>query len=149
MKSERIRIKLQKLVINFEQELLSENLRNKVLALIPCFNHLRELGKSLIPSEVARSARDRILHYFLKYPHVIIQGDELLVVSGIQEYARRVRELKIQFGWSIISGVTAKEMYAENEFPLRDITPESGTFGLHPNFKKAGQRCRFPMAACK
>ncbi len=125
MKSERIRIKLQKLVINFEQELLSENLRNKVLALIPCFNHLRELGKSLIPSEVARSARDRILHYFLKYPHVIIQGDELLVVSGIQEYARRVRELKIQFGWSIISGVTAKEMYAENEFPLKDITPES------------------------
>jgi len=125
MKSEKIRKKLQKLIINFEQELESENLRKKVLALIPCFNHLRELGKSLIPANVARSARDRILHYFLKYPRVIIKGDELLVVSGIQEYARRVRELKIQFGWSIISGVTAKEMYSENEFPLKNINPES------------------------
>jgi len=125
MKSEEIRKKLQELIINFEQELESENLRKKVLALIPCFNHLRELGKSLIPADIARSARDRILYYFLKYPRVIIKGDELLVVSGIQEYARRVRELKIQFGWSIISGVTAKEMYAENEFPLKNINPES------------------------
>ncbi len=125
MKTEKIRKKLQELLINFEEELASDNLRKKVLALIPCFNHLRDLGKSLIPADVARSARDRILHYFLKYPRVIINGDELLVVSGIQEYARRVRELKIQFGWSIVSGVTAKEMYAENEFPLKNINPES------------------------
>jgi len=68
MKSEEIRKKLQELIINFEQELESENLRKKVLALIPCFNHLRELGKSLIPADIARSARDRILYYFLKYP---------------------------------------------------------------------------------
>ncbi len=125
MNSEEIREKLQELIINFEQELESENLRKKVLALIPCFNHLRELGKSLIPADVAKSARDRILHYFLNYSRIIIKGDELLVISGIQEYARRVRELKIQFGWSIVSGVTAKEMYAENEFPLKNINPES------------------------
>lgn len=125
MKSEKIREELLKIIINFERELASDNLRKKVLALIPCFNHLRDLGKSLIPADAARSARDRILHYFLKYPRIIIKGDELLVVSGIQEYARRVRELKIQFGWSIVSGVTAKEMYAENEFPLKNINPES------------------------
>lgn len=125
MNSEEIRKKLQELIINFEQELASGDLRKQVLALIPCFNHLRELGKSLVSADVARSARDRILHYFLKYPRVIIKGEELLVVSGIQEYARRVRELKIQFGWSIVSGITAKEMYAENEFPLKNINAES------------------------
>lgn len=65
------------------------------------------------------------MHYFLKYPCVIIKGEELLVVSGIQEYARRVRELKIQFGWSIISGMTAKDMYAENEFPIKGVTQGS------------------------
>ena len=107
MESEKIRKQLQQLISNFEEELQSGNLRRKVLALIPCFHHLRDLGKSLIPSTIARSARDRILHYFLKYPGVIISGDELLVVSGIQEYARRVRELKVQFGWSIVSGLTA------------------------------------------
>lgn len=125
MNSEEIRKKLQELIINFEQELVSGNLRQQVLALVPCFNYLRELGKSLVSPDVARSARDRILHYFLKYPRVVIKGDELLVVSGIQEYARRVRELKIQFGWSIVSGITAKEMYAENEFPLKNVNPES------------------------
>lgn len=125
MKSEKIRKKLQELIVNFEHELGSGDLRGKVLALVPCFRHLRELGKSLIPAEVAKSARDRILHYFLKYPRVILSGNELLVVSGIQEYARRVRELKVQFGWSIVSGVTAKEMATENEFFLKDVDSES------------------------
>jgi len=89
--------------------------------LVPCFHHLRELGKSLIPRAVARSARDRILHYFIKYPGIVISGDELLVVSGIQEYARRVRELKVQFGWPIVNGVTAKQMAEEDELPLKGI----------------------------
>ncbi|WP_040015852.1 hypothetical protein [Desulfobacter postgatei] len=110
MNSEEIRKQLHALLTNFEQELKSDSLRNKVLLLVPCFQHLRELGKSLIPATIARSARDRILHYFKKYPAFIISGDELLVVSGIQEYARRVRELKVQFGWSIVSGLTAKQM---------------------------------------
>jgi len=121
MTSEEISKNLQNLLVNFEQELKSDSLRNKVLSLVPCFHQLRELGKSLIPREIARSARDRILHYFKKYPAVIIRGDELLVVSGIQEYARRVRELKVQFGWSIVSGLTANQMSDENEFPLPDI----------------------------
>lgn len=64
MKSEKIRKELQELLTNFEQELKSDSLRNKVLSLVPCFNHLRDLGKSLVPSTIARSARDRILHYF-------------------------------------------------------------------------------------
>ncbi len=123
MESEEIRKQLQQLLSNFEEELRSDNLRKKVLALVPCFRHLRELGKSLIPVTRARSARDRILHYFLKYPSVIISSDELLVVAGIQEYARRIRELKVQFGWSIVSGLTVHQMAEENEFPLPlDVT---------------------------
>jgi hypothetical protein len=121
MKSEEIRIDLQRLISNFEQELKSDDLREKVLSLVPCFHLLRDLGKSLIPMDTARSGRDRILHYFLKYPGIVIQGDELLVVSGIQEYARRVRELKVEFGWSIASGLTATQMVEEDEFPLSDI----------------------------
>jgi hypothetical protein len=125
MEAEELRQQLQQLISNFEIELQSNCLRSNVLALIPCFHSLRELGKSLISSVVARSARDRILYYYLKYPFVIINGDELLVVSGIQEYARRVRELKMQFGWSIVSGVTARQMAEENEFPLPDIDVSS------------------------
>jgi len=121
MKSEKIRKQLQQLLANFEEELQSDNLREKVLSLVPCFHLLRDLGKSLIPSTIARSARDRILQYFLKYPGVVIGGDELLVISGIQEYARRIRELKVQFGWSIASGLTTRQMAEENEFPLPNV----------------------------
>ena len=121
MDSEKILQKLHNLIGNFEKELMTENLRDKVLALVPCFHQLRELGQSLIPRDLARSARKRILYYFKKYPSVIIGGDEILVVSGIQEYARRIRELKVQFGWPIINGVTAKQMAEENELSIEDL----------------------------
>ncbi|MFP4546919.1 MAG: HNH endonuclease [Fidelibacterota bacterium] len=121
IKPEKIQRKLLNMLANFEEELKSDDLRNKVLALVPCFNEIRKLGRSLIPNKIASSARERILHYFKKYPGVVISGDELIVVSGIQEYARRVRELKVQFGWSIVSGLTAKQMSKEGEFPLNNI----------------------------
>lgn len=121
MNSEKIRKELQYLIINFEHELTEGDLRSKVLLLIPCFHNLRKLGKSLIPKDSASSARDRILFYFQKYPQTIISGDELLVVSGIQDYPRRVRELKVEFGWSIASGVTAKQMASENELPIENV----------------------------
>ncbi|WP_235937972.1 HNH endonuclease [Endobacterium cereale] len=40
----------------------------------------------------------------------VIDGDELMVVSGIQDYPRRVRELRVQLGWQISSGATFKDM---------------------------------------
>ena len=116
---ESIRREIEELIQNFETELQTGELRPKVLALVSVFHGLRHLGKSLIPSEYAAAARDRLLYYFRKYPRIIINGDELLVVSGIQEYARRLRELRVQFGWSIASGVTIKEMReAEEEVPI-------------------------------
>jgi len=118
---EDIRLELAKLLNNFKKELCKKNLRSKVLALIPALHLLRDLGCSLIPKEKASAARDRILFYFKKYPKTIIHGDELTVVSGIGEWARRLRELRVQFGWSIINGVTAKEMHAEDEFPLSSL----------------------------
>lgn len=124
---EAVRRQVEGLIRNFEAELRSGELRPKVLALIPIFQGLRDLGKSLIPAEYASAARDRILYYLRKYPRTIIDGDELLVVSGIQEYARRVRELRVQFGWAIASGVTIKEILEDeaDEVPdeLKDMTP--------------------------
>ena len=110
---EAVRQKVANLIKNFETELRSGELRPKVLALVPIFQDLRDLGKALIPAHYASAARERILYYFRQYPGTIINGDELLVVSGIQEYARRLRELRVQFGWAIVSGVTVKEMRQE------------------------------------
>jgi hypothetical protein len=107
---ETLRRELARLIENFEAELRSGELRTKVLALIPIFHGLRKLGKALLPAECASAARDRILYYLCNYPRTVISGDELMVVSGIQEYARRVRELRVQLGWTIASGVSIREM---------------------------------------
>lgn len=125
---EAVRQKLANLIENFESELRSGELRSKVLALVPIFHGLRDLGKALIPGQYASAARDRILYYFRKYPGTIISGDELLVVSGIQEYARRLRELRVQFGWAVVSGVTIKEMCEEESEEVPD-----GFKSMRPN----------------
>lgn len=117
---ESIRHELVLLLTNFEHELTASDLRLKVLRLVPAHHLLRDLGSSLIPQQDAASARDRILLYFRKYPGQIIRGDELMVVSGIGEWARRVRELRVEFGWNITTGVTVREMEGEGEYDLQE-----------------------------
>jgi hypothetical protein len=102
----------------FEAALAQEDLRGKVLALIPVVNQVRNLGSSLIPRSEASSAKDRILYYLRRYPRVIISGEELLVVAGISEWGRRVRELRVESGWRIITGQTVREMSAAGDFEL-------------------------------
>ena len=124
--AESIRKELQTLISNFEEELKKAELRPKVLLLVQVLGKFRELGISLSVSDnLARtSARLRILHYFQKYPLTVINGDELFIISGIQEYARRIRELRVQCGWSIVSGLTAKEMYQEDESVIENSKAE-------------------------
>lgn len=111
---ENIRIQLTNLLANYRSELDGGDLRQKVIGLLPAFYLLRDLGSSLIDEPVP-AARDRIIFYLRKYPRQIIPGDELMVVSGISDWPRRIRELRVEFGWSIVSGVTAKELAEAEE----------------------------------
>jgi hypothetical protein len=54
---EAIRKSLVDLLTNFAAELKKSDLRAKVIALIPAFHKLRDLGSSLIPKNEAASAR--------------------------------------------------------------------------------------------
>lgn len=122
---EKLRKELVELLTDFSKQLRSKDLRKKVIALIPAYYKLRDLGSSLIPSTSAASARDRLLHYFRKYPNQLIKGEELMVVAGISEWARRVRELRVEHGWNIVSGVTAREMAEEDEFLVEGVDAAS------------------------
>lgn len=126
--TEAFRGNLVQLLENFERELMKPDLREKVQALVPAYHMLRDLGSSLIPADDGGSGRDRILHYLKRYPKIVIPGDELMVVAGIGEWARRVRELRVQFGWGIATGVTINEMVCEDEFQELD-----GLQQLRPN----------------
>ena len=131
---EMIRETLVALLDGFKHEIEKPDLREKVIALIPAFHKLRRLGCSLLPADAGASARDRVLAYFRRYPHTLINGDELMVVSGIAEWARRLRELRVQYGWAIFSGLTFRQM-AEDADAAGDTEASMdwrATLGVNP-----------------
>lgn len=110
---EKYRRELIALLENFEDHLKCSELRTQVLELVPATDLLQNLGASLIQGPDAGSARTRILAYMQKYVGIVLSGDELMVVAGISEYARRVRELRVEHGWRILTGMTLKNMEPE------------------------------------
>lgn len=116
-----LRQELIELLSNFQNTLAEDDLRTKVQALVPVIHTVADLGSSLIPVEVASSGRERMLHYFTEYPFVVIPGDELRVVAGIDDWARRVRELRTEMGWAILSGKAAQEMESEKDLEIPDV----------------------------
>jgi len=121
-----IRRQLIELLTNFERHLAEDDLRDQVRRLVPANHLLRDMGVSLLPNGNELSARERILAYFRRFPSQVIDGDELMVVAGISEYARRLRELRVEEGWPIMSGITAREMrdaQDEEGLPGEDAAP--------------------------
>ncbi|MEE4212724.1 MAG: HNH endonuclease [Parvularcula sp.] len=125
---------LKLLLDRFIDRIDEGDLREQVRSLIPAVYGLRDLGSGLIPAEGREAARDRILAYLRKFPRTPIDGDELMVVSGIGEWARRVRELRVQFGWTIYTGVTIKELATQQPDFIATIKGELGIdpTGLKP-----------------
>lgn len=109
---EELRGRLIELLENFEEHLNKSELREQVRQLIPANHLLRDMGSSLLRDEAPKAARERILCYLNKHVGVVIEGEELMVIGGISEYARRVRELRVQYGWKIITGNTIRDMEA-------------------------------------
>tara|TARA_Y100000780_G_scaffold231681_1_gene258073 strand:- start:759 stop:1730 length:972 start_codon:yes stop_codon:yes gene_type:complete len=120
---ETLRKELVDLLIKFKSKLLEDDLRDKVKDLISANHLLRDLGSSLINEDDTNSARERILAYFRKYPTTLICGDEIMVVAGISEYARRIRELRVEMGWPIQTGLALKDIIEDDE-GLEDIYPK-------------------------
>lgn len=117
---------IKALLDNFLDRIEQDDLRTQVRNLVPAFHSLRDLGSGLMPELSGEASRERILAYLRKYPRMLIDGDELLVVSGIGEWARRVRELRVEFGWPIYTGVTIQELAEEDEEVIADIEHSLG-----------------------
>ena len=82
--------------------------REKVLKLVELHYQFRCLGVSVAVEEgfSKTSGTSRILSYFTAHVGVILEGAELDVVSGISEYARRIRQLRVEDGYKIVSGAS-------------------------------------------
>lgn len=90
---------------------LDGDLRAVILRLVPVHHAARDLGVSAASrfGIEGASAFERIRVYLLRHEGKPVSGDELQVVSGISEYARRLRELRVEHGYLIVSGASKSE----------------------------------------
>jgi len=84
------------------------DLRGKVLRLVDILATTRKLNIAVVRDSGcdAGDARERIRLYFVQHVSTVLDAKELEVVSGISEYGRRIRELRVQDGYRILSGAS-------------------------------------------
>jgi hypothetical protein len=89
--------------IPFEPATNSAELRQRVTLLVGLWRQIKELGLAHVRAILLQnSAAERILAYLRLFVGNQVEGEELEVISGISEYARRVREWRVEFGWPIL-----------------------------------------------
>jgi len=69
------------------------------------------------------SAHDRLLRYLRNHVGETVGKDELAAVAGISEWARRIRELRVEHGWPIASGATRDDL-RPGEYRLEHDAPD-------------------------
>jgi hypothetical protein len=100
-------------------------IRRDVLRLAEAVQHIRRLGRvRMVNVTSAKAASKRILAYMRLFVGEVIQGKELQVVSGIQEFARRVRELRVQQGYNISTG-NSREDLRPDQYVLESPDPDT------------------------
>jgi hypothetical protein len=83
-------------------------LRDRVKRLADLLVEVKDLNVSSIRDAgvSARVARERLREYLQAHVGETIEGAELEVVGGISDYPRRIRELRVEHGFRIISGAS-------------------------------------------
>jgi hypothetical protein len=86
----------------------------------------RDAIRGLTGASKRPSGRDSILAYISLFVGTDVRREELMVVSGIAEYARRIRELRVQEGYDIVSGTSDRESgVAHGSYRLFSVIPNS------------------------
>jgi hypothetical protein len=83
--------------------------QQRVAKLVEIRHGTDDLGVSVLHNsiECERSARARIEAYLVANVGRVVHSDELAVVSGISEYGRRIRELRVEIGYRIFTGASS------------------------------------------
>lgn len=102
-----------------------DEIRTEVRRLAAMLTGLRTLAKKRLGALTdAAAARDRILSYLKLFVGEVIEGEELQVVGGIQEFARRIRELRVEFGYNVATGVSREELRPD-QYVLESVEPDT------------------------
>jgi hypothetical protein len=112
---ELLRKRLIQLLHDLPERLAHGTVGEQVGELVQVHHHLRDLGASIgatLAPDDSDSGRARIIAYLRAQIGRIVHTDELMIVAGIGDYPRRVRELRTLHGWPIISGLAVRDLRA-------------------------------------
>lgn len=113
---ETLRLNLLALLEKLPDRLGKGTIGEQVCSLVEVNLQLRALGASIgasLAPEKSGSGRARLIAYLREQTGQIVHTDELMIVAGIGDYPRRIRELRTDSGWPIISGLAVRDMRAE------------------------------------
>ena len=116
---------LAKLLV-MEAEEAPATLRDRVRLLVKLRRGIKDYGTSLFTDPSAKAARSRILAYLKEYAGEAVDAEELEAVAGISEWARRVRELRVEHGYNILTGYTRGDL-RRDQYLLLNPEPDEGT----------------------
>lgn len=123
---------LERLIRKYAESWDSWPLRQRVAALVALQRALRGLARTTVFPDVS-AGRERILDYLRANAGIIVGTDELEVVSGIKDYQRRIRELRVEHGWPIVSGAQLSRTTAESLEEAEDEGASAGLPSLRPD----------------
>lgn len=124
---EELRLKLLDRLRELPQRLRDGSVGEQVCSLVEVNLHLRALGASIgasLAPDDAGSGRARLIAYLRVQVGQIVHTDELMIVAGIGDYPRRIRELRGNYGWPIISGLAVRDMRADIDSGRPGSRPE-------------------------
>lgn len=99
--------------------------RDKVLKLLAIRDSFRDLGISVIEKpEEGDAGKHRIRRYLRENPNVVLGTEEFEIISGISEYARRIREIRVEEGYHIWTGNTVRAMLEAGDVKPGDLPDE-------------------------
>lgn len=130
MTVEKIVAELDAHLTAFNAEHEGLDLRDKVLRLVEILKATRKLNVEALRAQgiEARAGGERIRLYMIRYVGMALDAIELEVVSGISDYGRRIRELRVQEGYTIISGPQDEEetglVLGRNQYMLLREEPD-------------------------
>lgn len=108
-----LRRNLIELLTDLPERLRHGSVGDQVCELVQIHHHLRDLGASIgaaLAPDDAGSGRARIIAYLRAQVGRIVHTDELMIVAAIGDYPRRIRELRGEHGWPIISGMAVRDL---------------------------------------
>lgn len=106
------------------------SLRERVAKLVSIRHGTDDLGVSVVHDSIKcdANARARIEAYLIQNVGRVVNSDELAIVSGVSEYGRRVRELRVEMGYRIFTGASSDEATGleikPDEYLLTDAEPD-------------------------